>query len=153
MLTFTNNENAIQEKLESITVAEFKPVKVVFEPKFNQEHLGRGEYIRFWLNDDRQMSRHSDGETREYEFTVSYYINERSILNIETIKKIYTDRKERLKQLFNNNYEIQSPSYVWHSLNAQSISYETAVEELEEEPLKGVKVINFIIVIIRSNFY
>ena len=91
---------------------------VVLEPEFQASRIStRGEYIRYYFLDSNEVSKHSDGETRDYDIEIVYYFDTRLFRTGKAFDEVYSDRSERLKAVLEQNIEYSSSStYRWHYL-------------------------------------
>lgn len=154
-VTYTNDiKSNISDPLEALLFAEFQPVDVVLEPEFQASRIStRGEYIRYYFLESTEVSKHSDGEFRDYDIEVVYYFDTRVFRTGKAFDEVYSDRSERLKAVIEQNREHTSSStYRWHDLILVSDPIQT-VEDLEEIEGELTMAQRFVVTITRGNFW
>jgi len=154
-VTYTNDKKTnISDPLEALLFTEFQPVDVVLEPEFQASRIStRGEYIRYYFLDSNEVSKHSDGETRDYDIEIVYYFDTRLFRTGKAFDEVYSDRSERLKAVLEQNIAYSSSStYRWHNLIIVSDPIQT-VEDLEDIEGEITMAQRFVITITRSNFW
>ena len=160
--TFTNNAKAVSDGLKTILLGEFTAtggspnIDVVIDNAFDSGRLARkGEYIRIGLEGSPFVSDSSDGETRDYEFTISYYMDLYKQKQREW-EDYLSNRMEHIRKLIKNN-ESYSPSdvYTWHKAVIKEIARPMSLfeaESIEGEGLENIRVIKMNVTITRGNF-
>jgi hypothetical protein len=138
-----------------LVFTEFKPTPVVLDDKFDPSYMMRGEYIRYWILESTEIAKHSDGETREYQIEMIFYFDTSRHETKKAFDDVYSDKKEHLKRLLDNNLAYTSSStYRWHNLVItedvlQSVS---ELEDIDDENLDETVGQRFLVTITRSNF-
>jgi hypothetical protein len=150
-ISYTNDiKTNISDPLQLLMFTELKPIPVELEEIFNPANMTRGKYVRYWILGSDEEAKHSDGETRNYEIEIVYYFD----IERHDIKKAfdsYSDDKEHLKRLLDNNNSYNDGTYRWHNLVVAEDPLQT-VEELEEIEDEQTKAQRFLVTITRSNF-
>jgi len=124
-----------------------------FYPDFELEYLAkRGEYIRWFANDSEFISGLSNGETRQYNYTITYYIDNAHQYVKKFFETMVTDRLERLTKLLvqNRTYEV-SGAYKWHDCLVQNRSRLTRLNEVVEEAKDSIMFVEMQVSIMRTN--
>ena len=143
MITYTKNTDAVNEGLYDIIQAEFKPIPVLFESAYSANMPS--ECIVIWLEESRWLSNHSEGETREYEYSIKHLKTFDKEMDRNTLKLEFTNYGERLLQLLNTNRSYGSTT--WHHLTAE-LNVAGLVEDEE-----NVYMNELMVTITRSNFW
>ena len=151
-ITYTNEVRTnVIDPLRSLIYTEFKPVDVEFAANFNPGRMTRGEYMRIWLNDSTEVLKHSDGETREYNISITFYFDTVRHSTKRAWDDVYSDKAEHLKRLLDNYNYYDDGTYRWHNLIIE-VGPVMSVEELEEIEDETTMAIKCELVITRSNF-
>ncbi len=153
-VSYTNEmKTNISDPLEALLFAEFSPVGVVLENEFQASRIStRGEYIRYYFLSSTEVAKHSDGETRDYDIEIVYYLDTRVFRTGKAFDEVYSDRLERLKAVLDENRAYTSNStYRWHNIVVEIDPIQT-VEELEDIEDELTMALRFLITITRSNF-
>ena len=155
MITYTNYSDLIDASLYYLINGEFKPVKVVFAEDYNEaDFKGNNQYIKVWCQDSSWVSNNTAGETREYEYSVNYYIRDISKVDRIALPLNWINFGERLDQLLNQNKTLTlDVVYRWHSLMINGSNHPKKVEDAEGEVIRGIKSINKEVFITRTNEY
>ena len=155
MITYTNYSDTVNSSLYDLINGEFKPVRIVFADKFDESDFqGNNQYIRIWQEDNSWISDSTDGETREYHYSVNYYIRDNTHIDRISLPKNWSNFGERLGQLLHNSrYYAPSGTYKWHSLIVEGSDLPEKVVDEDDEELNGVRSINKDVYITRSNFW
>ena len=161
-ITYTNNAKAVSDGLKKILLDEFTAtaaspnIDIVIDSKFDSGRLARkGEYIRIGLEGSSFISSISDGEDRDYNFTINYYLDSYKQKQREW-EDYLSDRMEHIRKLIKNNEAYTSSgTYVWHEATIDNISKPmdiTEAEDIEDEGLENIRVIKMDVKITRGNF-
>ena len=146
MIAYTKNTDAINEGLYDIIQAEFKPIPVLFQSDLH----GPSEFIKIWLQENRWISNHSDGETREYEYLIQHIKTIDKDMDRNVLKLEFTNYADRMLQLLNNNRSYGST--VWHRMTVEVIPA-WVLDEINEEPVENIYTNDFMVTITRGNFW
>ena len=107
-VTYNVNIQTINRVIASLIEGEFKQINVRCSPYFEFDQIGKfGVYVRYYYKNDVFVSRHTDGEIREFTYEISFYFNRMNYQKKEDIEDVYADYSERL-----NTVLCQSPTQV-----------------------------------------
>ena len=154
MIDYTNySDTHINISLYGILNAEFKPVRIVFRDDFNEaDFQGNNQYVKIWCQDSRWISNCTNGETREYEYSINYYIRDLKHVDRISLAKSYSNFGERLNQILNHSrYYVSDGIYRWHQLTIDGSNSPVAVDDKDGEEISGLKVIEKTVNIVRQN--
>ena len=153
-ITYTNEIKTIGDALYDIMYDELKPIPVILSNRFEAKELGQqGEYIRYWIGPSNTISYYSNGECREYEVNIYYYINQNRYRKGAFFDEVLSVKSEQLKRLLldNRSYE-PGDVYKWHYLVVNQPEYPLNVNEIDElEGYENIKVIHHQLNIHRDN--
>jgi hypothetical protein len=161
MITFTNNGKLVSDGFRTILRDEFTAVpgspniEIVLHDKFESERLAtKGEYVRYWIENETIESTVPDGEYRNYVIGLYYYFDTGKKQIQRDWNDLFSDRTEHVRQLVRNNHSYQPEDvYIWHMMVIEEISKPMTVEEAEGiEGYENVRVIKHTIRIVRGNF-
>lgn len=152
-VTYTDYQEIINQALHSLLIDEFATIGVRFFPEFEENELARkGEYIRWFADGDDFESGLSNGETRKYNYTIVYYIDNHH----KYVKKFYeqtiSDRAERLNKLLiqNPTYEVSS-AYKWHNMVIESRTKPTRLSDEQEDVRDSIYFVEMSVSLMRTN--
>lgn len=160
---FTNFQKTVSDAFRTILRDEFTAVPgspnidIVLAEQFEPEYLAnKGEYVRYWIEEDNLVSKVANGEDREYLLGLYYYVDVYKKNIQRDWETLLSDRAEHIKTIINNN-DSYAPSsvYKWHGAWVESVSKPMFVDESDEIELVGyenVRVIKLTIRINRGNF-
>jgi len=152
-IEYINVEKDISDQLLSIINTEFNPIEAVLEDKFQLQRLAeRGEYIRVWPGSSDYVSHNSDGETRDYNYSVFHYFDTKRYRKRKDWDNLYSKRSARLRALMRNkhyhttsevsNLEMSSDSGDWmalpgnlFTLDSLDITFEAMTSSAAQEVL------------------
>ena len=153
-ITYTNHVETVTDSLRYLLVTEFNN-EIVQDKDFNPDKLGRGEYFRYYLQEQPILDNSSDGETRDYTFNCAWYFNTKYFDFKKTFDNLVSDRIERLKRLLANNRNY-TPSgvYKWHGVKVEPEESFYIGDEDDEELISYIHIITvpITITITRSDF-
>lgn len=153
-ITYINEIKNITDALYTILKNEFYPsTPVLFSDEFNIAQLKqKNEYIRFCSAEpsDSELTKYSNGECRQYNIDLHYYINQSKYRSGNFLDEIVTPKVEHLKRLLMNN-RCHEPNdvYKWHDLKIDIGYINKNTEELKEH--ENIKDTYLIIIITKNN--
>jgi len=152
-VTYTNNEKTnISDPFRALLWAEFAPIDVVLDDGFDPARMTRGEYIRYYFLDSNEVSKHSDGETRDYTLELVYYFDTERYRTKKAFDEVYSDRSERAKATIEQNRYYDDGTYRWHNMTIESDPIQS-VAELEDIENEATMAARFTITITRNNYW
>lgn len=116
MITYTNNRKLIQDAMNDLIVAEFKPMIIKCEDQFREEELAQQKnYLRYFYKGSDVVERAAKKITKTYNFELVWYFQFNGVDFKSFLEdKVYT-RIERLERLFLNNCSYESSgNTLWH---------------------------------------
>jgi len=121
---------------------------------FEPDKLGRGEYFRYYLQEQPIIEGHTDGETRDYTFNCAWYFNAKQFDFKKTFDSLVSERIERLKRLMlNNRNYVPSGVYKWTDARVEpEESFYIGIEDEELESYSHILEVPITITIRRSDF-
>lgn len=136
-ITFTEHVKTINDALYDLIRDEFTPVNVRNSPWFEYDKFGRNrEYVRFHYVSDVQISRCSEGETREFIYDISLYMQSYR-KDRDEFELLYANRMDRITQLLTYIPTYVSGSdYKWH--DARITEREFIDLEIDDENMNNV---------------
>lgn len=137
-ITYVNNAETVTNALRYLHINEFNG-DIVHAKFFEPEHLGRGDYFRYYLAEQPVVSGFADGETREYTYNCAWYFNKKQFDYKKTFDDLVSERIERQKRLLANNRAYRpSDVYKWHYLiiETQESYYLGDAEDVEDVDIK-----------------
>jgi hypothetical protein len=99
-VTYNVNVQTINRVIASLLEGEFTQINVRCSPDFEFDQIGKfGVYIRYYYQGDTFLSRHTDGEMREFTYNISIYFNRMQYQKKDDLEDVYSDYSERLNTL------------------------------------------------------
>jgi len=114
-VSYYSHIDEINKQIEYLLSGQFTEINVRCAPEFEDERLGkRREYIRYYYESDDLISRNTDGETRDFMFSISFYFqdfNKKDGFNSHVFYQL-----DRLNWILCNEptQNDTDDAYVWH---------------------------------------
>lgn len=152
MITYTNHVETVTDSYNYLMTTEFS-CEVTHAKDFESGKLTRGEYHRYYLSEQPILAFFSDGVTRDYTFSCSWYFDTRYYEFQKMFDSIVSDRIERYKRLFiNNRYYSPSSVYKWHNVSIETEeSYYLGEEDESYEGYEHILNVPINLIITRSD--
>jgi len=162
-VTYTNYAKTVSDAFRGILRDEFTAtfgspnIDIILSDHFESEIISnKGEYIRYWIEEDLLESAAANGETRNYMVGCYYYVDVYKKHVQRDWETLLSDRVEHIKTIINTNISYApSGTYKWHNASVESISDPLTIAEsdnLEVMGFENVKCVKLSIKITRGNF-
>lgn len=121
-MSYTNFDKLINESLFDILKNEMK-IPVVYYSEFRKQDIAKkNEYIRIYGNGSDLVQKYSNGETRDYNYQISYYFQYSGDQQKEKFQQVISDRINQLYYFLLENSYYTSGVQRWFNVSFDTIS-------------------------------